>query len=268
MNDDETLCNDADYILSIVPPKDALGNAKRVATAASSPNFKKRTNPLYFLDLNAISPALAREISDVFAQSSPHVRLVDGGIIGGPPKKMENGEWDAPSIPVSGPHQLSQSKSSGEHLAKVLSVKHVNDTIGSATGLKMCFAGLGKGFIALSIQAFTTAHNLGVLDELKEHLESFNPRAARAAERGLPGMCPKAYRWVYEMEEIAQTFETDGGFNQNESPFRAIAQIYDLVANGTELGKEKTESRNRGKTADDVALLMSEGNSRRKMKTD
>ncbi|WPG97813.1 Hypothetical protein R9X50_00059400 [Acrodontium crateriforme] len=268
VNDDEALCNSADYILSIVPPKDALANAKRIATATSKPAFKKRTSPLYFLDLNAISPESAREISNVFDEFSTDIRVMDGGIIGGPPKKVENGEWDVPSIPVSGPYQLSQSQPSGEHLAKVLHVKHVNETIGSATGLKICFAALSKGFTALAIQSFTTAHNLGVLYELKEHLESSNPRAARAVERGLPSMPPKAYRWVHEMEEIARTFESDGGFSQSESPFRAIARIYDLVANGTELGKELTDSRNRGKTAEDVVLLMSEGNAKRKVKTD
>ena len=79
-------------------------------------------------------------------------------------------------------------------------------------------------------------------------------------------MPPKAYRWVREMEEIAETFEADGGFQEAESIFRPIAQVYELVANGTELGKEVTEDRKRGKTVEDVALLMSEGTARRKEK--
>ena len=51
---------------------------------------------------------------------------------------------------------------------------------------------LGKGFTALAIQSFTTAHNLGVIPELKAHMEEFNPSGLRNAERSLPGMCPKA----------------------------------------------------------------------------
>ena len=147
-------------------------------------------------------------------------------------------------------------------------MKHINDTIGAATGLKMCFASLTKGFTALAIQSFTTAYKLSVVAELKAHMEEFNPSGLKNAERSLPGMCPKAYRWVHEMQQIAETFEADGGFEENESPFRSIAEIYDLVANGTELGKEIIGDRKRGKTADDVAALVSEGTERRKLKTD
>ena len=147
-------------------------------------------------------------------------------------------------------------------------MKHVNSTIGSATGLKMCFASLTKGFTALAIQSFTTAHNLGVLDSLKEHMETYNPAGLKIAERSLPDMCPKAYRWVHEMREIAETFEADGGFEKEESSFRSVAEIYELVAEDTVLGEEKTEDRRRGKTAEDVARLCSEATAKRKEKTD
>ena len=71
---------------------------------------------------------------------------------------------------------------------------------------------------------------------------------------------------VNEMSQIAETFE-DAGFESKESPFRAIAEIYDFVANGTELGNEVMGDRKRGTTADDVAKLVSEG-IERKVKTD
>lgn len=265
---DLELCNNADYILSIVPPRDALSTAKRIVSASTNSAFNQRANPLYFIDLNAISPHSAREINELFTTSSPDIRLIDGGIIGSPPKLKEDGTWSKPSIPVSGPHRLSEAQPSGKHLVETLNVKHVNETIGSATGLKMCFAALSKGFTALAIQSFTTAHNLGVVSELKEHLEIHNPRAARSAEYSLPAMCPKAYRWVREMEEIAETFEADGGFEREESSFRSIARVYELVADGTDLGQETTEDRKRGKTSEDVALLISEGTAKRKVKMD
>ncbi|KAK5123344.1 hypothetical protein LTR85_002775 [Meristemomyces frigidus] len=264
---DVELCNTADYILSIVPPRDALRTAQRIITASSNPAFNKRSNPLYYLDLNAISPRSAREINDLFAKSSPDVRLIDGGIIGSPPKLKDDGTWYKPSVPVSGPHKLSEAQPSGAHLAAVLNMQHINDTIGSATGLKMCFAALSKGFTALAIQSLTSAHNLGCLPELKQHLQLFNPGAAKSAE-SVTRMPPKAYRWVREMEEIAETFEADGGFEGDESIFRPVAKVYDLVAYGTELGSEKTEDRKRGKTTEDVALLMSEGTAKRKEKTE
>lgn len=264
---DAELCNTADYILSIVPPRDALATAQRIATASSSADFKKRTNPLYYLDLNAISPRSARQINDLFSTSSPSVLMIDGGIIGPPPKLKDDHSWYKPSVPVSGPHKLSEAPASGAHLAETLNMQHINSTVGSATGLKMCFAALSKGFTALAIQSLTTAHNLGCLPELQQHLQQYNPGAAKSVE-SITRMPPKAYRWVREMEEIAETFEADGGFEGEESIFRPVAKVYDFVAYGTELGHEKTEERKRGKTTGDVALLMSEGTARRKEKTE
>ena len=109
---------------------------------------------------------------------------------------------------------------------------------------------------------------LGVIDELRAHLDEFSPGVRARAEIGMTGMPPKAYRWVAEMNEIAATFEADGGFSENESIFRPIAHVYDFVANGTELGKETVENRQRGKSADDVANLMLEGAEKRKLKKD
>nr|POE65716.1 hypothetical protein CFP56_58822 [Quercus suber] len=259
---DVDLVNESDYIISIVPPRDALATAQRIINASISEKCKHRERSLFFLDLNAISPRSAREIHDCFARDAPAILHVDGGIIGGPPHvQAEGGGWYIPKIPVSGPHKVMD-----ERLAQVLNLNHLTPTIGSATGLKMCFAALSKGFTALAIQSFTTAHNLDVLPDLKEHLELLNPATLKTAERGLIGMPPKAYRWVKEMDEIAETFEADGGFSAEESPFRGIARVYDLVAYETDLGKEKTDSRVRGKTSEDVANLVARGTRMRKDK--
>lgn len=205
-------------------------------------------------------------MNSIFASGSLKVNFIDGGIIGGPPRSKGDGSWYRPSVVVSGPIKLSDMQPSGAHLAEVLNMKHLNDDIGSASGLKMCFAGLNKGFTALAIQSFTTAHNLGVLPELQEHLKEYSPLLGETANRGLPSMPPKAYRFITEQLEIADTYETDGGFSPEENIFKPIAAVYEVVAYGTELGKEKTDSRQRGKTAEDVALLMSEGLAKRKIK--
>ena len=272
--DDTELCNKADIILSIVPPRDAIETAKRIANATLTPAYKHadRTRPLAFIDLNAISPARAREIESLFSSMNAQdtkVRVIDGGIIGGPPKLKDDGTgWTTPSIPLSGLHKLADIHPSGDHLETVLNSKHIDPNVGAASGLKMCFASLSKGFTALAIGSYTTAKSLGVLEELKVELDAHSPGVRTRAEKGLVSMPPKAYRWVDEMREIAATFEVDGGFESAESPFRAIAEIYELVANGTELGKEVTGSRQRGKDAEDVAHLMVEGVQRRKEKTE
>lgn len=154
------------------------------------------------LDLNATSPGAAV--------------LLDGGIIGGVPyphenkNSQENGDadWHCPSLIVSGPHPLPDSR-----VSQILNIRHVSEAIGVATGIKMCYAALTKGFVALSIQSFTTAHRLGVLSELRGLLEQYNPATLRLAEKGLVTMPPKAYRWVGEMEEIGETMG-EGGFER------------------------------------------------------
>lgn len=181
---DTSFVSASDYILSIVPPRDAIATAKRISAALSALPTPKPT-PLYYLDLNAISPRSAREIAKLFSNSKG-VKLIDGGIIGGPPslkngpekksvtnatRAVEDGHaWNRPSIPLSGPDRLSEAPVSGKHLAAALNTKHINDTIGSASGLKCCFASTTKGATALCIQAFTTASRMGVLEELQEEM--------------------------------------------------------------------------------------------------
>lgn len=268
MSSDEDLAAQADYILSIVPPRDALSTAQRIFAASSKPLFQKRTRPLYYLDLNAVSPRSAREMGDIFAPVTEHIRFIDGGIIGPAPRQVPDSEgWKRPSIPTSGPYPLAEAEHGGKHLAEVLNTQHVSDEIGGASGLKMCFASLTKGFTALAIQSFTTAHRLNVLPELQDHLKQYSPKSLELT-KSLTVMPPKAYRWVREMYEIGDTFVEDGGFEKDESIFYGVGKTYDLVANGTELGQEKTERRVKGKTPEDVAALMSEGIDKRKTKTE
>jgi hypothetical protein len=263
---------ESDYLLSIVPPRDALSTAKRMAAVSSSRRLENE--PLYYLDLNAVSPRTARETEEVFRHISS-VCLVDGGIIGGVPyqKRTQSAdgaaEWHCPSLLVSGPQPVPD-----ERLAKVLNINHIADTIGPATGLKMCFAVTTKGFVSLAIESFVTAHKLGVLPELRGYLEEHNPSTLKLAERGLVTMPPKAYRWVGEMQEIASTMSEDGGFDRTMynlpptqlkpkfsltiSRFEGVSEVYRFVADDSDLGKEQPGARVRGKTVEDVVELLSE----------
>jgi 3-hydroxyisobutyrate dehydrogenase-like beta-hydroxyacid dehydrogenase len=207
ISNDLDLCNTADIIISIVPPRDALATAQRIAAVSQNAAFQHKTdiNPLYYLDLNAISPDSARRIHSLFNDATSAILSIDGGIIGGPPHLTSEGTWYKPSIPTSGPHRLPYPSSPGTSepsLAEVLNIKHIGPTIGTATGLKMCFAALTKGMTALALQSFTTAQNLGVLDELHKHLEMMAPAIGVRCRKGVVSMVPKAYRWVAEMDEV------------------------------------------------------------------
>jgi hypothetical protein len=73
----------------------------------------------------------------------------------------------------------------------------------------MCYAALTKGLSALLTESMVTADANGVTAALRGELADSQPQFLAGADR-LPGVVPKAYRWVAEMEEIAATFEQAG----------------------------------------------------------
>jgi L-threonate 2-dehydrogenase len=169
---------EADVLLSILPPGRALALAEAVGRDAG---------PLY-VDCNAISPATARAIGAVVGD-----RYVDAGIIGAP---------SAPRFYASGPHAAQVA-------ALPLDVRSLDGEIGQASALKMCYAALTKGLSALLTESMVAADANGVANALRDELADSQPQFLAGADR-LPGVVPKAYRWVAEMEEIAATFEQAG----------------------------------------------------------
>ncbi|KAI1334014.1 6-phosphogluconate dehydrogenase [Xylariaceae sp. FL0016] len=276
LKSDEDLAEKCSVILSVVPPRDSIATAQRVIDAVTGPF--SRSNPLYFADLNAVAPSTARSIASAIEKSKAQIRFVDGAILGGPPSlraganpdapssSNKTSEWNVPSIPASGPFKISDIPDYGEKLSATLNMKHISEDIGAASGLKMCFASFSKGLTSIAIQSFTTAKRLGVLDELRSEMQDIMPTNWKSGERGVINMAPKAYRWVKEMEEIALTFEEEGGFPQDS--FQGAAKVYRTVAEDTDLGKEKVGKRKRGLDVDDMAAAMAEGMGSKKKKND
>ncbi|KAH6692319.1 6-phosphogluconate dehydrogenase [Plectosphaerella plurivora] len=285
----ELLATDSDLVaksaivLSVVPPRDAAATAQRIIDALPATSDSAR-NPLYYADLNAVSPATASEIAALFARARSPVRFVDGCILGGPPRQTTTPDpgtnasttdeavpsvpgWVTPGIPTSGPHPIASIPDIGERLSSTLSASHIAPTVGAASGLKMCFASLSKGFTALAVESFTTAHRLGVLSHLRAELADRLPLHAQMAERSVVTMPPKAYRWVREMEEISATHRNDGGF-ADEAMFRGAASIYRTIAEDTVLGEEKIGKRKRGTTLEDLAAAVSDGLDKKRKKTE
>ncbi|KAG5981377.1 hypothetical protein E4U55_002998 [Claviceps digitariae] len=275
------LVNQCQVILSIVPPRDAHATAQRVADALSGRPASEH-EPIFFVDLNAVSPSSAKAMAYMFEKARVPVRFMDGCILGVPPRLRDGAagasavaatdsltntdkdpEWRRPSIAVSGPHRLSLLPD-GDHLAGVLNMRSISDDVGAASGLKMCFAAVSKGFTALATQSFATARRLGVADELRREMGQILPGFLATAERSVPDMPPKAYRWVREMEEIADTMAEEGGWTKEL--FSGAADVYRSVAENDVLGKEKIGKRRRGMTIEDVAVLVGEGLEQKKKK--
>jgi len=257
-----------------VPPRDAIETAQRIIDGLQG-SSRQGTNPLYFADMNAVAPSTCKTIASMFTRASAPVKFIDGCIIGGPPSlkvaapgsastdpELQQPEWYLPLMPTSGPDDLSAFPG----LAQTINSRHIAGGIGAASGLKMCFASMSKGYAAIAIQAFTTAHRLGVLGELQRAIADVVPQNVRRTEGALTGMPPKAYRWVREMEEISATFAEEGGFGPEL--FRGAADVFKAVAEDTVLGQERIGDRKRGRTAEDVAAAMAEGMEAKKKKTE
>ncbi len=202
---------ESQIILSIVPPGDALGLAQRLA-----PLLARAQHKPVFVDCNAVSPDTVREIAAALAATG--CPFVDAGIIGGPPKPGEAG----PTFYASGP-----AAAAFERLcAPALEIKRLDETIGTASALKMSYAGITKGMTALGTAMMLAATRAGVADALAQELAASQPMLLKIFTRSVPSMFPKAYRWIREMEEIGH-FSGDAA---TEEIYEGVADLYRRIA--------------------------------------
>jgi hypothetical protein len=101
----------------------------------------------------------------------------------------------------------------------------------------MCYAAMTKGLQALGAELLVAARLLGVEADLEAEQTRGGDLATvrRFVERALPGMPPKAYRWIGEMEEIARCFEDLG------MPGRLMMGAADVYTNFRDGGVLKQE---------------------------
>ena len=108
----------------------------------------------------------------------------------------------------------------------------------------MCYAALTKGLSALGAELLIAAEKLDLLDPLLAELKDSQATVLDWLERSVPGMPPKARRWVSEMEEIAATLEGEG---QSPGYHLAASGFFGRVGQ-SELGQERPESRDTSRT--------------------
>jgi len=212
VDDDVKLVADADFVLSIIPPGEAVAFAERMTRALRQSNRRP-----VFVDCNAISPRTAREVAARVAPSG--APFVDAGIIGGPPKDGEAG----PRFYASGP-DASRFASLREY---GLDVRIVDAEVGSASALKLSYASITKGLTALGAVAMLGAERAGVAEALRREFAQSQPALKAWLERQVPKMYPKAYRWVAEMQEIAAYLEGDPAGSEI---YRGAAHLYERLA--------------------------------------
>jgi 3-hydroxyisobutyrate dehydrogenase-like beta-hydroxyacid dehydrogenase len=211
---------ESDFLLSIVPPGDALALAQRLAGVLGAANKK----PVY-VDCNALSPQTVERIAAVIAATgSP---FVGAGIIGPPPKPgTANTKFYA-----AGPAAPDFARLNDYGLI----VRVLAGPLTAASALKMSYAGITKGFTALGATMMLAATRGGSVEALKAELAESQPALLGFLTRQTPAMYSKAYRWVAEMEEISDFVGKD---YPEHAMLDASARLYERIAADVE-GEKK-----------------------------
>ena len=228
----ERMVAECDVILSIMNPAAAEDFAGTAAMAIAQSTRK----PL-FVDCNAVSPATVQAMAREIAAAGG--TLVDGGIIGPPPRGTAK-----PRLYVSGQDAARLTALETPQLI----VRVVGERVGEASALKMCYGAMTKGATALALELLIAARHLGVEEALERELLDTRREVYEWIIGALPVMPPKAYRWVPEMEQEAATFAEIG---MTPRILQGAADMYAFVAD-TPLGRETPENRDRSRTGRDV----------------
>ena len=214
----------SDFILSILPPGDAVALAHRFAPALTASNSKP-----VFVDCNAVSPRTVDRIATVIVPTG--APFVDAGIIGQPPK----GDDAGPRFYASGEaaHRFARLREFG------LDVRVLVGPISAASAMKMSYAGITKGTQALGAVMLLAATRAGTADGLFAELQASQPQMLAWLKRGLALMPPKAYRWIAEMQEIADFVGEDPAAHEL---YVGAAHFYEQIADDFAADKDKVSA--------------------------
>lgn len=215
------LVQTCDMVLSVLNPGAAVDNARAVADACKATGRK-----IVFVDCNAIAPQTVHEINDII--STAGCTFIDGGIIGPPPRNGAKMRFY-----VSGPQATLMNRIHCDGI----DVRVAGERVGDASAVKMCYAAITKGSIALGVELLVAARKLGVEQVLEAELAGSQKVLFDSVVTRSAGMAFKAYRWVPEMHEIAKTFE---GAGMTPRILQGAADMYEQIA-ATPQGKESPE---------------------------
>jgi 3-hydroxyisobutyrate dehydrogenase-like beta-hydroxyacid dehydrogenase len=200
----DALLERADVLVSVCPPSAATEVARSVAEAGFDG---------IYVDVNAISPMSSRQIGQCFA------RFVDGGVIG-------------PPAHVAGTTRLYLSGDSAAEVAalwneSVVETRLVEGGAGAASAVKICYAAWTKGSAALLLATRALASAAGVERALLDEWATSIPGLTSQSQATAAGNAPKAWRFVGELEEIADTF---AAFGLPDGFAAAAAEVYHRMA--------------------------------------
>jgi 3-hydroxyisobutyrate dehydrogenase-like beta-hydroxyacid dehydrogenase len=189
-NLDEALAQ-SEVVLAVCPPHAAVDVAEQVAA--------KKFRGVY-VDANAVSRATAEHIGAIVVRGG--ASYVDGGIVGSPVKQ-------------AGTTRLYLSGEQAQEIAEVfadsmLDARAIGKEPGAASALKVAYAAWTKCTDAMLLAIRAYASHEGVDDALLQEWRISQPQLEKRCERAAAAAAPKAWRYVGEMEEIAEAFAMAG----------------------------------------------------------
>lgn len=195
----DELCRRSEVVMAICPP----AAAEAVAAEVAGTGFAG-----CYVDANAISPARMRAVAEIVTGAGAVV--VDGAVVGRPPRQP-----GTTRLYLAGASAASVGAlfAQGPVEAVVL-----DRPVGTASALKMAYAASTKGAVALTALCLAMADDAGVGDQLAAEWDRAEPGATADARHRIAGAVPKAWRWVGEMHEIAETAAARGlpdGFHRS-----------------------------------------------------
>jgi 3-hydroxyisobutyrate dehydrogenase-like beta-hydroxyacid dehydrogenase len=238
----ERLVSTCDAVFSVLNPAAAVDKAREVGAA-----IRKTRKKILFVDCNAIAPQTVHEIERLI--SEPGGVFVDGGIIGPPPRGKAKTKLYISGAAATELLQIADDQ---------LQLRIVGERAGDASAVKMCYASITKGAMALGVELLIAARKLGVEHALEAEFRESQPDIYEWVVSRSVSMPPKAHRWVPEMHEIAKTFE---GVGMTPRMLQGAADMYEFIA-GTPLGRESPEqARERARTGAEIVRGLADGTS-------
>lgn len=229
----EKLVQTCGMVLSILDPGAAVANARAVAAACKATGRK-----IIFVDCNAVAPQTMTEITSIM--TAVGCTTIDAGIVGPPPRQGAKQRFY-----VSGPNAALMNRINSEQIQ----VRIAGEKIGDASAVKMCYAAMTKGSIALGVELLVAARKLGVEQTLEAEFKASQTELYESVLSRSERMPFKAYRWVPEMNEIAKTFE---GVGMTPRILQGAADLYAQIA-ATPQGRESPEqARDKNRSGIDV----------------
>jgi 3-hydroxyisobutyrate dehydrogenase-like beta-hydroxyacid dehydrogenase len=205
----------ASHVVSVVPPASAVDAAQQVAATGFSG---------VYIDANAVSPATGATVCA--AVTAGGASYVDGGIIGPPPKTR-----GSTRLYLAGPRAVEAAALFADSRMDARVVDENNGST-AASALKMAYAGWTKASSALLLTARALARCEGVEAALLDEWAISLPHLVAASDKAATANAFKAWRFVAEMHEIADTMQSNelpDGFHRGAADlWSRLAEFKDL----------------------------------------